>query len=101
MITLTLAFFTAFCNMRAPLALLGLAAAVSADFIDAMHRQRARSIAVDNVMRAEAPSRGVYKRQDGSSISFANPAAEQFFVDGTSIPDGAFDDWTASQSLTS
>ena len=76
--------------MRAVSALLLLATAASADFIDAMHRQRARSLAVDNVMRAEAPSRGVYKRQDGSPISFANPAAEQFFVDGTKIPDGAY-----------
>ncbi|KZV64305.1 alpha/beta-hydrolase [Peniophora sp. CONT] len=46
---------------------------------------------MDNVLRAEAPSRGVYKRQDGSSISFSNPAAEQFFVDGTKIPDVPFD----------
>ena len=74
--------------MRAGLALLALASVVSADLINAMHRQRARSLAMDNVMKAEAPSRGVYKRQDGSSISFANPAAEQFFVDGTTIPDG-------------
>lgn len=30
------------------------------------------------------------KRQgSGSTITFANPAAEQFFVDGTTIPDGS------------
>jgi len=33
-------------------------------------------------------SAGVEKRQSSPTITFSNPAAEQFFVDGTSIPDG-------------
>lgn len=31
---------------------------------------------------------GVIKRQDGSPITFSNPAAQKFFVNGTTIPDG-------------
>lgn len=77
--------------MRVAFALLALATAASADLLKAMHRQRERSAALDNIARAEAPSRGGYKRQDGSSISFANPAANEFFVDGTKIPDGMSD----------
>ena len=30
------------------------------------------------------------KRRDGSTITFANPAADKFFVDGTAIPDGEY-----------
>ncbi|KAI0061166.1 alpha/beta-hydrolase [Artomyces pyxidatus] len=37
------------------------------------------------------PDTGTVKRQDGSIISFANPAAQKFFVDGTRIPDVPFD----------
>ncbi|KAK7045654.1 hypothetical protein VNI00_007487 [Paramarasmius palmivorus] len=32
----------------------------------------------------------IEKRQQAPTITFANPAAEQFFVDGTTIPDGKF-----------
>lgn len=31
---------------------------------------------------------GVIKRQDGSPITFSNPAAQKFFVNGSTIPDG-------------
>ncbi|KAI0053271.1 alpha/beta-hydrolase [Auriscalpium vulgare] len=37
------------------------------------------------------PDAGTVKRQDGSVISFANPASQEFFVDGTKIPDVPFD----------
>ncbi|KAI0262574.1 alpha/beta-hydrolase [Gloeopeniophorella convolvens] len=40
---------------------------------------------------ASLPDSGTVKRQDGSVISFANPAAQKFFVDGTKIPDVPFD----------
>ncbi|THH16251.1 hypothetical protein EW146_g4361 [Bondarzewia mesenterica] len=40
---------------------------------------------------ASQPVDGKMKRRDGSTITFANPAAEKFFVDGTAIPDVPFD----------
>ena len=61
---------------------------VHADILEAMELQRQRLEQVQELRGFVPPSRGTFKRQDGSAISFANPRAEQFFVDGTSIPDG-------------
>ena len=41
---------------------------------------------VDTTSVVQEP--GLIKRQDGSPITFSNPAAQKFFVNGSTIPDG-------------
>jgi carboxypeptidase D len=71
------------------LALSCLTTAVNGNLFDAMRRHQARVEKVQQRQQSNEVSRGVVKREDGPTISFANPAAEKFFVDGTKIPDGA------------
>ncbi|KAI0031701.1 alpha/beta-hydrolase [Vararia minispora EC-137] len=75
------------------LSLAALASIVSGNLSDVIQAQHERTGEVLQLHDAATGvvSRGVYKRQDGSTISFANPAAEDFFVDGTTIPDVPFD----------
>ncbi|KAI0314676.1 alpha/beta-hydrolase [Amylostereum chailletii] len=56
-----------------------------------MDRQRERLELVQELRGLSPFTSGSSKRQDGATISFANPAAEKFFVDGTTIPDVPFD----------
>lgn len=66
-----------------------LTESVIASLHDAMKHQRAHLERINRVnVNLAGPTSGMANRQDGSTISFANPAAEQFFVDGTTIPDG-------------
>jgi carboxypeptidase D len=56
---------------------------------EAMEMQRAQLERLREFMGpVQDTSPPVAKRQ--STISFSNPAAEQFFVDGSSIPEGGF-----------
>ncbi|TFY66307.1 hypothetical protein EVG20_g4784 [Dentipellis fragilis] len=71
---------------------------VSADMRDAMRKQRARHEQFAQKHAVSAPpvaadtssgdDDGLLKRQDGSLIHFSNPKANEFFVDGKTIPLG-------------
>lgn len=51
------------------------------------HQERFRRMHnVDTTSVVQEP--GLIKRQDGSPITFSNPAAEKFFVNGSTLPDG-------------
>lgn len=54
---------------------------------DAMEIQREQLERLRGFLGPTEPSPTTVKRQ--APITFSNPAAEQFFVDGTTIPDGA------------
>ncbi|TFY81154.1 hypothetical protein EWM64_g2853 [Hericium alpestre] len=71
---------------------------VSADIRDVVRKQKARHESFMQkhtvpapAIRASDDDSGLLKRQDGSTIHFANPKAQEFFVDGTKIPDVEFD----------
>lgn len=45
---------------------------------------------VVDTQSAESPEKRQQTEKKGSTITFRNPAAQKFFVDGTKIPDGRF-----------
>ncbi len=58
---------------------------------DAMEIQREQLERLQTFLGPDATSK-LRARQDTPTITFANPAAEAFFVDGTTIPEGSFSD---------
>lgn len=67
---------------------LGLGGALHGGMEDAMAIQREQLERMRDFL-GPIPEPAVSKRQQASTVTFSNPAAEQFFVDGTTIPDGA------------
>ncbi|TFY65947.1 hypothetical protein EVG20_g5147 [Dentipellis fragilis] len=82
--------------MASALCWLGGLQLVSADIRNAMRKQRARHEQFAQRLAMSAPfvtdnDDGLRKRQDGSTIHFSNPKAQEFFVDGKTIPLVPFD----------
>jgi hypothetical protein len=69
-------------------AVLGHSGSIQEGMEESMNNQREALARMRADFLGPSPSEPVKRQQSSSTITFSNPAAEQFFVDGTTIPEG-------------